>query len=343
MFKELLKQLMNDDRLTHEQSYAAMKIILEGQATPSQVSSFITILTFRGVETEELTGLTQAMRDHALPIELNLDGGPLVDTCGTGGDGSKTFNVSTASALVASSSGLKIAKHGNRSVSSLSGSADVLEELGLNIEVSPEGVREQLNQFHMCFMFAPMYHQSMKHVAATRKEIGFRTVFNLLGPMTNPAGAKHQVIGVFDQQYSMKMAEALKSLGAEHVLIVQGEDGLDEFSVSAVTHVTELKDGHIQQYDVTPEDVGLKRHALEDIQVETAHESALIIENVLSESDHGAARDIVCFNAGAALYVGGKANTLSEGVRLAQNLIDTRQAYEHYLNMSKLKGAHENA
>jgi anthranilate phosphoribosyltransferase len=333
MFKDLLKKIMNKQILNRDEAYQVMKQVLEGQATPSQISSFISILTYRGVTTDELIGLAMAMRDFAniLPIETTE---PLVDTCGTGGADVKTFNVSTASAIVASSSGLYVAKHGNRAVTSQTGSADVLQELGLAFDLSPEEMAKHLERYHMCFMFAPLYHQAMKYAAATRKEIGFRSVFNLLGPLSNPAGAKYQVIGIFDCQYGEKMAEALKKLGSKHVLIVAAEDGLDEFSIAARTTVTELHNGVISTYHITPEEVGIKRvENLREIQVETPKESAALIVEVLKAENTGAACDMMCYNAGAALYIGQRAGTLQEGVQLARELISSGKAYQHYLRM----------
>lgn len=338
MFKKVLQKLMSGEKLARDEAYQVMQQILAGEATSAQISSFITILTFRGVTTQELTGLTQAMRDSARKLAI-ADDEPLIDTCGTGGDLAGTFNISTASALVASSSGLKVAKHGNRSVSSLSGSADVLEELGLEVEVSPEQIATRLNEDHMCFMYAPIYHQAMKHAAGARKEIGFRSVFNLLGPLTNPANTKFQVIGVYDRQYSLPMAETLRELGSEHVLIVHGDDGLDELSITTSTHVTELKDGEIKQYTLTPEEFGLSRYPISHIQVASPRESARVILDVLQRKRNGAVREIVLFNAGAALYVGQKVTSIREGVELAKELIDSGRAYEHYLKIKRDKGA----
>jgi anthranilate phosphoribosyltransferase len=332
MLKQALKRVMNKEVLTEEECYNVMLEILQGKATDAQISSFISLLTFRGVEVDELIGLTRAMRELATPVKLNLNT-PVIDTCGTGGDGAKTFNVSTAGAIVAASAGVPVAKHGNRAASSLSGSADVLEVLGLPVEIEPSAIVKAIERFNMCFMFAPLYHQAMKYAAGPRKEIGFHTVFNLLGPLTNPAGTRHQVIGIYDHHYSEKMAETMRRLGAEHVLIVHGEDGLDEFSVSAPSLVTELKDGQLKNYRISPEDVGLHRHSLSDVQVNTPAESAAKILAVLRGEDTEAAHDIVCFNAGAALYVGQKADSLVEGVQLARELIRSGQAYRHYQNM----------
>lgn len=343
MFKEILGKLMNRAILSRDEAYGVMKEILNGNVTPSQISSFITLITFRGVETEELIGLTLAMREYAqrFPVRGNV---PLVDTCGTGGAGAKTFNVSTASALVASSSGLKIAKHGNRAVTSQTGSADVLQALEIEVELEPAEMAKRLEAHHMCFMFAPLYHQAMKHAASTRKEIGFRTVFNLLGPMTNPAGAQFQVIGVFDPQYSRKIAETLKEVGSKHVLVVSSEDGLDEFSIASKTHVVELKDGAITSYDLEPEQVGLDRlDSISSLRVDSPTESAEVILRVLKGEDQGPAFDMICYNAGAALYVGQKVSSIKEGVQLAQELIQSRKAYEHYQRMRKTRGALKNA
>ncbi|WP_025026768.1 anthranilate phosphoribosyltransferase [Caldalkalibacillus mannanilyticus] len=343
MFKAMLAKMMERKNLTRDEAYLMMKEILSGNATPSQISCFISLVTFRGVEAEELIGLTEAMRDFAqiLPVQTHY---PIVDTCGTGGAGAKTFNVSTASALVASSTGLRVAKHGNRAVTSQTGSADVLQELGLEVDLTPEEMARCLEEYHMCFMFAPLYHQAMRFAATTRKEIGIRTVFNLLGPMTNPAGAKHQVIGVFDFKYSLIMAEALRELGSEHVLIVAAEDGLDEFSIASSTRVTELKDGEIRQYSIEPEDVGITRiSSLESLRVSSPVQSAEVITRILRGEEKGSAYDMVCYNAGAALYVGKKVANIAEGVQLARQAIDSKQALEHYLKMRMVRGAVENA
>ncbi|WP_202079999.1 anthranilate phosphoribosyltransferase [Caldalkalibacillus salinus] len=342
MLKPFLKVLIEKEYLTQEEAYLAMTTILEGKATPSQLSSFISILSFRGIKTHELTGLTQAMRDYGRTIPLK-EGEPVVDTCGTGASGVKTFNVSTASAIVAASSGLKIAKHGNRSVTSQTGSADVLEELGIPVEQTTEQIQASFAQHSMCFMFAPIYHQAMKHASTTRKEIGFRSIFNLLGPLTNPAGAMRQVIGVFDPTYGKRMAETLQHLGSEHVLIVHGTDGLDEFTVSGETKVTELKAGSIKEYELRPEDVGLEVSAISDIRADSPQHSATMIREVLDGSRTDAAKDIVAYNAGAALYVGGKATNMREGVALAQSLIESGKAKEHLQHMVQERGAIKHA
>lgn len=338
MLKSALQRLMQKEFLNREEAFKIMTSILNGEATPSQISSLITILSFRGIETEELIGLTLAMRTYSTTLDIDSSI-PLVDTCGTGGSKAKTFNVSTVSAIVASSSGLYVAKHGNRAATSLTGSADVLQELGIPVELTPEEIKQRLINYHMCFMFAPIYHQAMRHAASTRKEIGFRSVFNLLGPLTNPAQAKRQVIGVYDHQYAIKMVEALRELGSEHVLVVTGKDGLDEFTLSTSTLVTELKNGAITEYELNPEEVGLTYRSLEGIQVKTPQESAQIIRYILQGLNKSAAYDIVAYNTGAALYVGGKVTSIKEGVKLAKELIDSGKAYEHYNKMTNLEGA----
>lgn len=329
MFKDALRKLMNHQQLEREETYECMAQILGGLVTPAQISSFISILSFRGVGVEELLGMIQAMRDHALPLSIDQKQ-PIVDTCGTGAGGVKTFNVSTASALVASASGLRVAKHGNRAVTSKTGSADVLHELGIKVDLTAEEIKAALEKQSMCFLFAPIYHQAMKFAAAARQEIGFRSVFNLLGPLTNPAGAKYQVIGIFDQQYGLKIAQALQELGSKHVLIVHGLDGLDEFTLATETKVVELLDGKIREYFIAPESVGLKRSSLKNISVQSPQQSAELIKAVIRGERTDEARDIICLNAGAALYVGQKAASLEEGVRLAQELIGSGQVNEHY-------------
>ncbi|GAA0360579.1 anthranilate phosphoribosyltransferase [Bacillus horti] len=342
MLKETLRKLMAHQRLGRGETYECMNLILAGVATPAQISSFISILSYRGVDTEELIGMIQSMRDHALPIYMdNTD--PIVDTCGTGAGGVKTFNVSTASALVASASGLRVAKHGNRAVTSQTGSADVLQELDISVDLTPGEIKKALDQNNMCFMFAPIYHQAMKFAATTRKEIGFRSIFNLLGPLTNPAGAKQQVIGVFDPQYSLKMAEALHEMGSEHVLIVHGQDGLDECTMATETLVTELMDGQITSYSIAPESFGLERSSLHAIQAKSPQESAQIIREVISGKREDVAKDIICLNAGAALYVGEKAGSIGEGVQLAQKLVEEGHVLAHYQRLAQAQGEMKHA
>jgi anthranilate phosphoribosyltransferase len=334
MFRELLNKCISGSTLSEKEAEEVMNQIMIGNATDSQIASFLTILRFRGETIEEMTGFVKAMRNHMTVIHYDDE---VIDTCGTGGDQSSTFNISTAAAIVVSSLGVKVAKHGNRAVSSKSGSADVLEHLGIDIQVNAEEAKRALSENGMSFLFAPLYHSAMKHVAKPRKDIGFRTVFNLLGPLANPARCKKQVIGVYSPSYALKMAHTLKKLGSEHVLLVAGKDGLDECSISAETFVVELKNGSIRQYEISPEDVGLPRGSLHDIQVSTVAESAEIIEKIINNRGNPSARNIVLLNAGAALYVSGAAKSISEGVQLAKYAIESGKAADQFKRLQKRK------
>jgi anthranilate phosphoribosyltransferase len=316
--KELLATCIEGQTLTEEQAEEVMNSIMSGQATPSQIASLVSIMRLRGETVDELVGFTKSMKKHMSSIDYDFD---IVDTCGTGGDGASTFNISTAAAIVASSLKVKVAKHGNRAVSSKSGSADVLEKLGVNIQTSKEEAVKSLDDKNMSFLFAPMFHSSMKHAVNPRKEIGFRTVFNLLGPLSNPANAKRQIIGVFSTSYAEKMAEALKRLGAEHVLLVTGRDGLDEISITAATDVVELKNGNISRYILHPNDVGLAEGIMDDIQVENSDDSAKLIEKIFKGEAPESAENIVALNAGAALYVANHVQSLDMGVLYAKEAI----------------------
>ncbi|MCM3410805.1 MULTISPECIES: anthranilate phosphoribosyltransferase [Metabacillus] len=318
MMKELLATCIEGHTLTEEQAEEVMNSIMSGQATPSQIASLVSIMRLRGETVDELVGFTKSMKKHMSSINYDFD---IVDTCGTGGDGSSTFNISTAAAIVASSLKVKVAKHGNRAVSSKSGSADVLEKLGVNIQTSKEEAIKSLDEKNMSFLFAPMFHSSMKHAVNPRKEIGFRTVFNLLGPLSNPANAKRQIIGVFSTNYAEKMAEALKRLGAEHVLLVTGRDGLDEISITTATDVVELKNGHISRYVLHPTDVGLVEGVMDEIQVQNSDDSAELIEKIFRGEAPESAENIVALNAGAALYVANHVQSLDMGVLYAKEAI----------------------
>jgi anthranilate phosphoribosyltransferase len=334
MFRELLNKCILGSTLTEKEAEEVMNQIMSGNATDSQIASLLTILRFRGETIEEMTGFAKAMRNHMTVIQYEHE---VIDTCGTGGDQSSTFNISTAAAIVVSSLGIKVAKHGNRAVSSKSGSADVLEHLGIEIQVTSEDAKRALSETGMSFLFAPLYHSAMKHVAKPRKDIGFRTVFNLLGPLANPARCKKQVIGVYSPDYALKMAYTLKNLGSEHVLLVAGKDGLDECSISAETFVVELKNGSISQFELSPEDVGLPKGNLNDIQVSTVAESAALIEKIMYGRGNQSARNIVLLNAGAALYVSGTAKSISEGVQLAKYAIESGRAAEQFQRLQKRK------
>jgi anthranilate phosphoribosyltransferase len=302
---------------------AVMRLIMTGQATPAQVGGFLVGLRMKGETVDEIASAARVMRELATRVEV---AGPhLVDTCGTGGDGASTFNISTASAIVTAAAGGKVAKHGNRSVSSSSGSADVLEAAGVRLDLDPGQVAACIDQTGVGFLFAPMHHSAMKHAIGPRKEMGVRTVFNLLGPLTNPAGAPNQVLGVFSKEWVEPLAQVLKQLGSEHVLVVHAEDGLDEISIGAATQVAELKDGKISVYRVAPEDFGMQRAGLSVLAVEDADQSLAMIRSVF-DNVAGPARDIVALNAGAAIYAADVAETLADGIRLAGDVLENGRA-----------------
>ena len=321
--KNALKLLVNRQDLTSQQMTAVMQQIMTGKATPSQIGGFLVALQMKGETITEITAAAEVMRSLATPVDMGT--GNLVDTCGTGGDGASTFNVSTASAFVVAAAGAKVAKHGNRSISSSSGSADVLEAAGVNINVSPQQVKSCINRVGVGFMFAQKHHDAMKHTIAPRREMAVRTIFNLLGPLTNPAKARHQVLGVFDKKWVEPMAYVLKALGSKHVLVVHSKDGLDEISIGEQTFVAELKNNMVTCYEVCPEDFGLKRENVNQLAIKNAHESLALINSIF-DGDIGPARDIVVLNAGAAIYAADLASSLAEGIEQAQTLIDNGQA-----------------
>jgi len=308
--------------LSREQMSAAMREIMTGQATQAQIGAFLTALRMKGETVAEIAGAVQVMRELAVPVAIQ--GEHIVDTCGTGGDGANLFNISTASAFVVAACGGKVAKHGNRSVSSATGSADLLESAGVYLDLSPEQIARSILDVGVGFMFAPAHHGAMKHAIGPRKELAMRTIFNLLGPMTNPAGVKRQVIGVFDKALCRLVAEVLAELESEHVLVVHSTDGLDEFSLAGNTHVAELKQGVITEYELNPEDVGLKVQSLEGLSVSSSDESLSLIKGALNgdggPNNHKAA-DIIAFNAGAAVYVAGISESFKEGVLMAEDAI----------------------
>jgi len=293
---------------------AVMRAIMTGQATPAQIGGFLVGLRMKGETVAEITAAARVMRSLAAQVPASPD--RLVDTCGTGGDGAGAFNISTAAAFVAAAGGARVAKHGNRSVSSKSGSADVLEAAGVNLELTPEQVGRCIEQVGVGFLFAPKHHAAMKHAIGPRREMGVRTIFNVLGPLTNPAGAPNQVLGVYDAKLVRPLAEVLQRLGSRHVLVVHADDGLDEISVQAQTAVSELKDGAIRDYRLAPEDFGFARSALNGLRVNDANESLGRVRAVLA-NEAGPARDIVALNAGAALYASGVATSLKDGVQRA--------------------------
>lgn len=323
IIQEHLGQLIVGQDLTPTEMEAAMDSIMQGEATPAQIAGFIVALRMKGETVDELAAAARVMRKLSSKVDLGQQ--DLVDTCGTGGDGQKTFNISTASAIVAASAGVKIAKHGNRSVSSKTGSADVLETLGVRLDITPEVIANCVRQVGIGFMFAPMHHSCMKHAIGPRKELAVRTLFNLLGPLTNPAGAKRQVLGVFDDVWLEPLAKVLDTLGSEHCLVVHADDGLDEISISAATQVCELKHGEITRFQIQPEDFGLQRADANAIRVEDAAQSAQIIRAIFA-GEQGPAADIVSLNAGAAIYIAKQAPSLAAGVEVAASQLQSGAA-----------------
>jgi len=313
-----IKAVTEHKDLSSDDMTSVMRLIMTGEATPAQVGGFLIGLHMKGETVEEVAAAASVMRD--LSTRVNVDTEHLVDTCGTGGDASGSFNISTASAFVVAAAGGKVAKHGNRSVSSKSGSADVLEAAGVNLEQTPEQVAACVNDIGVGFMFAPMHHSAMKHAIGPRREMAVRTLFNVLGPLTNPAGAPNQVLGVFSKDWVEPLAQVLKQLGSDHVLVVHADDGLDEISIGSATHVAELKDGEVTTYTVQPEDFAMQRADLAALKAEDAKGSLHIIKSVLA-NEAGPARDIVCLNAGAAIYAAGLAGSFAEGVGRAQEVI----------------------
>lgn len=325
-----IQHLIDHQDLSHTDMNRLMQSIMTGQTTPAQIAGFLVALRMKGETTTEITAAAEVMRD--LSTKVAVDPTYLVDTCGTGGDTSGTFNISTASTFVIASAGGRVAKHGNRSVSSKSGSADVLEAAGVNLSITPEQVAECINEIGVGFLFAQKHHSAMKYAIAPRKELKIRTIFNLLGPLTNPANAPFQVLGVFSKDWARPMAEVLQALGSQHVMVVHAEDGLDEISVAAATHVVELKDNSIHEYRIQPEDFGFERQSLRYIQVETAEESLQKIHQALSGED-SAARNIVALNAGAALYVCGLEKTLQLGIERALAILNSGKAKQKLIQL----------
>lgn len=325
MIKEAIVKIVNKEDLTYDEAYAVMNEIMSGETTPTQNAAFLAALSTKSARaetTEEIAGCAAAMRDHAVKVETDMD---LFEIVGTGGDNAHSFNISTTSALVAAAGGVKVAKHGNRAASSQCGTADCLEALGVNIQQSPQRCVELLNEVGMCFFFAQKYHTSMKYVGAIRKELGFRTVFNILGPLTNPGSPKMQLLGVYDEYLAEPLAQVLISLGVKRGMVVYGQDKLDEISMSAPTTVCEFKDGWFKSYAITPEGFGFERCTKADLLGGTPEENAAITRAILN-GEKGHKRNAVLMNAGAALYIGGKAESMKAGVALAAELIDSGKA-----------------
>jgi anthranilate phosphoribosyltransferase len=335
LLRDSLRKVASGGVLSEGEAERALETIMEGTAPPAATAALLTAMRLRGESVGEIVGFARAMRRFAARVEAPEG---VVDTCGTGGDAKGTINVSTAAAFVARGAGVTVAKHGNRAATSQAGSADVLEALGAEIELGPEQVSRCIAEAGIGFMFARTHHPAMRHVAPVRAELPFRTVFNLLGPLTNPAGARRQLVGVFSGDYVRPVAEALRSLGAEKALVVHGADGMDEISVSAQTFVAEVSDGEIREFEVAPEDFGLPRHPPDAILGGDAHLNARILRDVLSCEEIGAPRDVILMNAGAAISVSGKANTIEEGIRLAETSVDSgaaREALERFVRTTR--------
>ena len=319
-FAPTLNQLINGQDLSFAEMQALMRQVMSGELTHAQMAAMLVALRIKGESVDEIAAAASVMRELSTKV-ATLASPHLIDTCGTGGDGIQTFNVSTVSALVAAAAGAKVAKHGGRSVSSSCGSADVLEALGVNVNLTPAQVANAVEEIGIGFMFAPNHHSAMKHAAPVRRELGVRTLFNLLGPLTNPANAKRQIMGVFSPALTVKLAQVLQQLGSEHVLVVCGADGMDEISFTGDSHVAELKNGQVSAYTINPAQFGLPLHTLSSIQIDNAEQSKAMLLGVL-EGELGAARDIVLLNAGAAIYVAGLADSLAAGINKAAEVID---------------------
>ncbi|MDD6734461.1 MAG: anthranilate phosphoribosyltransferase [Lachnospiraceae bacterium] len=327
MIKEAIVKIVNKEDLSYEEAYAVMNEIMSGETSPTQNAAFLAALSTKSARaetTEEIAGCAAAMREHATRVKTDMD---LFEIVGTGGDNAHSFNISTTSAIVAAAGGMKVAKHGNRAASSLCGTADCLEALGVNINQSPEKCVELLKEVGICFFFAQKYHSSMKYVGAIRKELGFRTVFNILGPLTNPGTPSMQLLGVYDEYLVEPLAQVLINLGVRRGMVVYGQDKLDEISMSAPTKICEINDGWYKTYTIAPEDFGFERCTKEDLKGGTPQENAQITLSIL-RGEKGHKTNAVLMNAGAALYIGQKADSLADGIRLAQEIIDSGKAME---------------
>ena len=324
-----IQHVVEGKLLSQAEAESIMDQIMSGETTGAQIGALVTALRMRGETIDEIAGFASAMRKHALKVELDLDGGPVVDTCGTGGDAAGTFNISTTASFAIAAAGVRVAKHGNRAMTSKCGSADLLEELGVQIELTPEQVADCIDSVGIGFMFAQKFHPAMRYVGPTRREIGIRTVFNLLGPLTNPAGAQHQLIGVGHPGISGKLAEVLGRLGSRKAVLVHAEEGLDELGLAGVSQITEWDQelGEVRTYSLTPEDVGLERATIDKLQGGDRAENAKITRSILS-GERGPRRDAILFNAGAGLYAANAAESIREGVGIAADVIDSGEAME---------------
>ena len=333
MIKEAIYQLINGNDLTYEQAREVMEEMMTGTATQAQMGGFLTALRMQGETIDEITAFATVMREKGIKIEPERE---VIDIVGTGGDEVGTFNISTTSAFVVAAGGVPVAKHGNRSVSSKSGAADVLERLGANLDLTPEQNEKVLNACDVCFLFAQKYHSSMKYAAPIRKELGVRTVFNILGPLSNPAAATMQLLGVYDKKLAKPLAQVLSNLGVTRGVAVCGEDGLDEITLTGETDVHEIRFGEITSYNITPEQFGLRRCALQELIGGTPEENAQIARDILTGKEKGPKRDIVVMNAGMSLYLGKDGISLEEGLQMAQEILDSGKAYEKLQEFVKL-------
>ena len=335
MIREAIAELVEGRDLSQEGAAQVMNEIMEGEATPAQIGAFITALRIKGETVAEITGMAQTMRANSLKVHADVPEENLVDTAGTGGDGQNTMNVSTAAAVVAAAAGAKVAKHGNRGASSVCGSADILEASGVKVDVGPDGVKRCIEEIGIGFMFAPTFHPAMRYAVAPRREIGIRTVFNILGPLTNPANAGSQVLGVADPSYGDKMARVLGRLGTERAMVVHGKDGMDELSITGPTQVWELSGGQVSSYSITPEDAGLKPASLDDISGGSLERNLELFSSVL-QGVPGPVQDVVVLNAAATLAVAGKADDLRGGVSMAREAINSGAAKEKLEALAEL-------
>ena len=336
MIQEAIKKAVEGINLTREEARSAMETIMNGEATDAQISGFLVAMRLKGETVEEIASFTRVMREKATHIDAGTT--KVLDTCGTGGDGTHTFNISTVSAFVAAGAGITVAKHGNRSVSSKCGSADVIKELGINIDILPEKVSECLKKVGIAFLFAPKLHASMKHAIGPRRELGIRTFFNILGPMTNPADAKRQLIGVYSKELVETVAGVLANLGSERAFIVHGNDGLDEITTISETFIAEVKNGNVVTYSISPEDFGIKKTSLTDIEGGDMSENAAIFTSLLS-GETGPIRDIVVMNSAFAICAGGGADTPGEGLKIAEKSIDSGAAMAKYEVLRELSNS----
>ncbi len=333
MIKEAISKGVAGEDLTRDETAAVMNEVMSGKATDAQIAAFLVALRLKGETVEEIVGSAQVMRQKVTPIRTKQE--VIVDTCGTGGDGYGTFNISTVAAFVAAGAGSCVAKHGNRSVSSNCGSADVMESLGINIEIPPERVERCLDEAGIGFLFAPLLHGAMKYAIGPRRQIGIRTIFNVLGPLTNPAGARRQLIGVYDAGLTEVIADVLRSLGSEYAFVVHGNDGLDEITLTGPTRVSELAEGEIRTYQLEPEELGLSKAELKDLLGGSAEDNAEIILSILGGSK-GPKRDIVLLNAGVAIVAAGEAETIAEGIGIAAESIDSGRALQKLEQLRRL-------